>query len=93
MDVTKAQKMSNRIISELWNREPPAARPCKWWVDDGQGGGWIEYITPEEWERRNDEQMISRHLVDFDAEDAGQARREDEDPDSYGACLGGPTYG
>ncbi len=42
----------HQVIGELFMRPAPKGRPIRWWHDDHQGGGWIEYITREEDARR-----------------------------------------
>ena len=35
-----------RILFELFREEPPRKGLVRRWVDDGQGGGWIEWVEP-----------------------------------------------
>ena len=37
-----------QIVGEMFAVAAPAEKPVKWWVDDRQGGGSIEYITRAE---------------------------------------------
>ncbi|MDB4278252.1 hypothetical protein N9917_01480 [Deltaproteobacteria bacterium] len=41
-----------QAIFQLWQRPLPAGK-VRHWTDDGQGGGWIEFLTPEESARRD----------------------------------------
>jgi len=52
----------HKIIGAMWSKPAPEGK-VKYWVDDEQGGGWIEYVTPEEAERRDkeaEEQQVCR---------------------------------
>lgn len=37
-----------QILHDLFSAAAPDDRPVRWWIDDQQGGGSIEYITKEE---------------------------------------------
>jgi len=41
-------------ISEMCSRPVPKGK-VRYWVDDQQGGGWFEDLTPEEADRRDRE--------------------------------------
>jgi hypothetical protein len=34
-------------LSEMFSARVPKGK-VRYWVDDQQGGGWIDYVTPEE---------------------------------------------
>jgi hypothetical protein len=47
------------------NDTPPPAGKVRFWVDDCQGGGTVEWITPEEDERREAwEQLTGKRYND-----------------------------
>ena len=43
-----------QILHELFSKPCPDGK-VRFWMDDQQGGGWIEYVTPEEADRRYEE--------------------------------------
>ena len=42
------------LVGQAWTRPVPEGL-VRHWTDDGQGGGWLEYVTPEEADRRDAE--------------------------------------
>ena len=38
------------ILHQMFAEPAPAYKPCKVWISDNQGGGWIEYMTQQEME-------------------------------------------
>jgi hypothetical protein len=68
------------IFHRMFSGKVPAGK-VRWWVDDGQGGGWIEYVTPEEAAYREQEQHREEEAR-REAED--RRAREDEERFDYG---------
>ena len=49
-------RTADNCIAELMARPVPKGKVRRW-IDDGQEGGWIEYVTPEEDERLDREEL------------------------------------
>jgi len=41
-----------QALGQLWAQKVPAGK-VRYWCDDGQEGGWIEFVTQEESDRRD----------------------------------------
>jgi hypothetical protein len=48
----KAMDAKGQALYHLFSRPVPEGK-VRFWVDDHQGGGCVEYVTPEESDRRN----------------------------------------
>jgi hypothetical protein len=63
------------ILASMFSKPVPEGR-VRWWEDDGQGGGWIEYITPDEYARREAERIAQELAWEREAELAWDAEME-----------------
>lgn len=43
------------LIAQAWNRPAPEGL-VRYWTDDEQGGGWLDWVTPQEAARRDAEE-------------------------------------
>lgn len=73
------------ILHQMWKRPAPAralaeGRTVRSWVDDGQDGGWIEWVTPEEAAYREEEQ----HREDERREENERRARVEREQDERG---------
>ena len=62
-----------RALAEIWSVKVTSGK-VRYWCSDGQDGGWIDFVTPEESERRDE---IKRRAENGDREAANQIDWED----------------
>jgi len=62
-----------KAVGQLWSQKVPSGK-VRYWCDDGQGGGWIDFVTQEESDRRD---ALKERAADGDTEAESQITWEE----------------